>query len=305
MKVLVTGSSGYLGRHFCKELRRNNHTVVELNTSNCDLTQSGSLEAFSNEKYDMIFHFAVYIQAGDFPMLHPGDIWIVNQKMNTNLLAWWKESQPQAKFISIGTSCAYPVGTDLKEDDYLDGMPHSTLSAYAITKRALYVGLQSLNDQYGMNYMCFGTSALYGADYQNRGKQSHFIFDLIRKIVEAKRGGPAPVLWGDGHQTRELNYVGDFVKAMLILSQQEKNTMINIGSGVEHSIRHFADAICKIVDYDPSLIEYDTTKYVGALSKCLNNDRFKQTLPDFEFTSLDEGLKTTIDWYLEAHTLAR
>ena len=144
----------------------------------------------------------------------------------------------------------------------------------------------------------------YGSDYQNRGKQSHFIFDLIRKIVTAKQGGEAPVLWGDGHQTRELNYVGDFVRGMLELAQTQKNTMINIGTGVEHSIRHFADCICKIVDYDPSLIQYDTSKYVGATSKCLNNERFQSILPNFEFTSLEEGLKTTIDWYLEAHSVA-
>ena len=68
MKVLVTGSSGYLGRHFCKALRADNHEVTEINTSNCDLTQQGSLDAFSQEKYDMIFHCCgVYIQAGDFP----------------------------------------------------------------------------------------------------------------------------------------------------------------------------------------------------------------------------------------------
>lgn len=303
MKVLVTGSSGYLGRHFCKALRAHNHQVTEVNTSNCDLTEDGSLNQFNTEKYDMIFHFAVYIQAGDFPMRHPGDIWIINQKMNTHLLAWWKDCQPQAKLISIGTSCAYPVGTNLKEVDYLNGMPHSTLAAYAITKRALYVGLQSLHDQYGLNYLCFGTSALYGTDYKNRGKQSHFIFDLIRKIIDAERGGPAPVLWGDGYQTRELSYVGDFVKAMLLLAPTQKNIMINVGTGVEYSIRHFAEAICKIVGYDSNLIEYDTTKYVGATAKCLNNERFKEILPNFEFTPLEEGLKTTIDWYMDAHSL--
>src|SRR5437762_1568601 len=80
-------------------------------------------------------------------------------------------------------------------------------------------------------------STLYGPGYHTDGRQMHFIFDLIRKILQARGGGAQPVLWGDGHQRRELVYIDDFVKAAVDLAGTVENTLINIGAGEESSIR--------------------------------------------------------------------
>ena len=125
----------------------------------------------------------------------------------------------------------------------------------------------------------------------------HFIFDLIRKILRGKLHGEPVVLWGDGHQRRELVFVDDFVRILLQLAATVDNDLINIGAGEEFSIRDFAQTICKIVGYDFSKIQFDTSKYVGARSKCLSVTKLKKMVPDLRMTSLEDGLRRTVDWF--------
>lgn len=299
MKIFITGATGFLGKLLSKALLEKGHTVVGVGSKECDLTKEESLNGFNNEKFDQIFHLAAWVQAGDFNLFHQGDIWVQNQKMNTNILSWWKEKQPQAKFISIGTSCSYSPELILKEENYLLGIPHKSVYSYGMTKRMMYVGLQSMHDQYGMDYLCFVPSTLYGPGYHNKTKQLHFIFDLVRKIVGAKQGKGPAILWGDGYQKRELIFVDDFIETMLKLVESQKNELVNIGSGKEHTIREYAESICRSLDYDSNLIQYDTTKFVGPRSKYLNNEKLMEMIPDLGFTSLQEGINKTLQWYQE------
>lgn len=299
MIVLVTGATGFLGRYLCGDLESAGHTVVRLDSKNCDLTREDSLHAFGRERFDRVYHLAAWTQAGDFCLHHPGEQWIVNQKINTNVLAWWQRFQPQAKMICIGSSCAYAPDRDLVEENYLSGTPIESLYTYAMTKRMLYVGLLALRRQFGLRYLHLVPSTLYGPGYHTDGRQMHFIFDLIRKILRGRKHGEPVVLWGDGFQRRELVYVGDFVKAAAALSDRCDNETVNIGAGEEFTIRHFAKLICDRVGFDPGGIEYDTAKYVGAVSKCLNIDKFRSLVPDLEFTPLEEGLDRTIGWFAE------
>ena len=91
-------------------------------------------------------------------------------------------------------------------------------SHMAMTKRMLYAGLLALSKQYSMRYLYLIPSTLYGPGYHTDGRQMHFIFDLVRKILAAKAGGPPAVLWGDGHQRRELVYIDDFVDTAILLA---------------------------------------------------------------------------------------
>jgi GDP-L-fucose synthase len=127
----------------------------------------------------------------------------------------------------------------------------------------------------------------------------HFVFDLIRKIMQGKYLNSKVELWGDGYQTRELVYVNDFIDTMLKLIESENNTIINIGSGVGNSIRDFANSISKIIGFDSFKIEYDKTKYVGAKSKVLNINKLKKIMPNYKSINLQDGLKNTIFWFYE------
>ncbi|HAC64613.1 MAG TPA: GDP-fucose synthetase [Cyanothece sp. UBA12306] len=297
MKILITGATGFLGTNLCSQLETQGHELVRLNSKNCDLTQPDSLLNFNDRSYEQIYHLAAWTQAGDFCLYHPGEQWIINQKMNTNVLTWWQKYQPQAKFICMGTSCAYDPNLPLVEENYLTGMPISSLFTYAMTKRMLYAGLLALNKQYGLNYLCLVPSTLYGSGYHTDGRQMHFIFDLIRKIIRGKLYGEPVVLWGDGNQSRELVFVEDFAKIAIQLATNVDNDLINIGAGEEYTIRHFAQLICEEIGYDFNQIEFDTSRYVGAKSKCLVVKKLKESLPNFPLTPLELGLSKTIEWF--------
>lgn len=298
MRVFVTGGGGFLGRHLVAALRAAGHEVDAPSSRECDLLQPAGLAA-RRGRYDRIFHLAAWTQAGDFCLRHPGEQWVRNQLLNTQVLAWWAERQPQAKLISIGTSCAYDPGRPLREEHYLDGQPIESLHTYAMTKRMLYVGQSSLARQYGLRHLTVVPSTLYGPGYHADGRQLHFIFDLIRKILLGRRDGVPVVLWGDGHQRRELIHVGDFVRTLLLLADRVDDEIVNLGSGVEHTIREFAGLICAETRYDPAAIAYDTSRYVGARSKCLEIGKLRRLLPEFAPTPLAAGLPPVIAWVRE------
>ena len=305
MKIFVTGATGFLGTHLVKHLRCVGHEVTAVGSKECDLTRQGSLEVFNHTKWDQIYHLAAWTQAGDFCLKHPGQQWIKNQQINTNVLEWWHTSQPQAKMIAIGTSCCYEPGTPHVEERFLVGTPTESLYTYAMTKRMLLVGLQSLARQFGLSYLFVVPSTLYGPEYHLDGRQMHFIFDLLRKIVDGKYKGTPVELWGDGMQKRELIHVDSFVTTMTYLAQHVDNDIFNIGGGEEHPIRCFAEMLAEHVGYDASKIIYDTTKYVGATSKFLVVDKVRKAVPSFNPVPLDQGLREIVSWYLAAQKLAK
>jgi GDP-L-fucose synthase len=297
MDILITGATGFLGTALSAHLESLGHRVVRLGSRTGDLRRPGSLHQFNEARYDQIYHLAAWTQAGDFCLHHPGEQWLFNQQINTNVLSWWQQHQPQAKLIAMGTSCAYPCGGEHVEEDYLEGQPIDSLFTYAMTKRMLLVGLRALERQYGLRHLCLVPSTLYGPGYHTDGRQMHFIFDLIRKILRAQRGGGPPVLWGDGHQRRELVYVEDFVGTAARLAGTADNELINIGAGEEHSIREFARLICELTGYEFERIQFDPRKYVGAKSKCLSITKLRRLMPQRATTPLRQGLARTIEWF--------
>ncbi|MFA5392876.1 MAG: NAD-dependent epimerase/dehydratase family protein [Candidatus Ratteibacteria bacterium] len=299
MKIIVTGATGFLGTALCRKLETQGYQPVRLNSQNCDLTRPESLKQFDGQVYDQIYHLAAWTQAGDFCLRHPGEQWVINQQINTNVLAWWQKCQPQAKLICMGSSCAYDPDLPLEEGNYLLGMPIESLFTYALTKRMLYAGLLALHKQFGLKYLYLVPSTLYGPGYHVDGRQMHFIFDIIRKILRGKIYGEPVCLWGDGWQRRELVFVDDFVKIMLKLTGVCDNDIINIGAGEEFSIRHFAGLICAKAGYDFNAIQFDSTRYIGAESKCLVVKKMNVLLPDVMMTPLNTGLAKTSDWFWE------
>ena len=299
MRLLVTGATGFLGRHLVASLRQDDHDVIALGSRDADLTDPASLDRF-DDPVDAIWHLAAWTQAGDFCLRHPAEQWVINQRLNTTVLDWWHRVQPQAKFIAIGTSCSYAPGERLSEDRYLVGEPVPELYAYGMTKRMLLVGLRAMQAQYGHRWLYFVPSTLFGPGYHDPSKQRHFIFDVIDKILTAKRENGAVALWGDGHQQRELIFVGDFVRAARRLADTVDGEIVNIGSGEEQSIRWYADLVSALVGYDSSRIQYDTTKYVGVRSKQLVIDKLRTLLPGFQLTPLAAALEQTVLDYSRA-----
>ena len=104
--ALITGGSGFLGQALVRELRIRGANVVSLSSHDADLRHSDALAQWSEERFDRIYHLAAWTQAGDFAISHPGEQWLINQQINTTVLRFWAETQPQALLFSMGTSCA-------------------------------------------------------------------------------------------------------------------------------------------------------------------------------------------------------
>jgi GDP-L-fucose synthase len=206
------------------------------------------------------------------------------------MLSCWKQMYPNAKMITFGSSCGYDKNVIKTEDNYLKGEPEPGYEVYGTIKRSLLIGLKALKQEYGMDYSYLIPSVFYGPEYNLHDK--HFIFDLIRKIVNAKNGGNKVVLWGTGDQTRELIFIKDAVDIIIQAMTWDKE-IVNLSSGKEYSIKEYAQTICNLIGYDFNLIEWDITAFVGSLNKKLVNTH----LQDYNFTSLEEGLKQTIEYY--------
>ena len=165
-----------------------------------------------------------------------------------------------------------------------------------MTKRMLLVGLNSYAEQFGLAFSYYIPSTLYGEDFDLN--DSHFIFDLVKKIYRGKHYGEDVVLWGDGYQKRELIYVKDAVDIILNTLDLDRKLVLNLGVGHEFTIREYANTISTIIEYDPTKIIYDESKYVGVRSKKIETDKLVSSYSEVKFTSLNEGLIKTIEYYI-------
>jgi GDP-L-fucose synthase len=286
MKVLITGSTGFVGKHLVNRLLHEGVEVTELNSTDFD-----SMWNLEKNSYDFIIHLAVKTAAGGYCQKHPGEQWIINNSINVDMLAYWQQYQQRATMITFGSSCGYNDNIKKIEPNYLKDEPETGYEVYGMVKRNLLTGLSALKQEFKMDFRYLIPSVFYGPDYNLADK--HFIFDLIKKIVNAKNGGDKVVLWGDGNQTRELIFIDDAVDIILQSMSPSTPKIMNLSSGKSYKLKEYAKTICNIVDYDYNLIEWDKDAFVGSKNKKLINTHLK----GYKFTSLKKGLKKTIKYY--------
>lgn len=204
------------------------------------------------------------------------------------------------KTVVLGTICAYPKFTPepFREDDLWKGYPEETNAPYGIAKKALLAQCQAYRSQYGTNAIFLLPVNLYGPNDNFDPESSHVIPALIRKCIEAVNDGRDEiVLWGDGSPTREFLYVEDAAEAIVLATERyDKADPVNLGTGVETSIRDLAAKIAGLTGFAGRIV-WDSTRPNGQPRRCLDVSRAEREFGFRAKTPLDAGLKRTIEWY--------
>jgi len=302
-RFLVTGGAGFLGKFVVKNLRdRGAGTVIVPRRENYDLRRREDvLTLLTDTQPTIIIHLAANVGGIGANQAHPAEFFYDNLMMGVHLLheAWIANVK---KFVSVGTVCAYPKHTPVpfQEDSLWDGYPEETNAPYGLAKKMLLVQGQAYRQQYDFNAIYLLPTNLYGPGDNFDLGTSHVIPALIRKCLEAKADGKDHIVaWGTGAPTREFLYVDDAAVGILLSTEHYNGPEpVNLGSGMEISIKDLLTLIAKLVGFDGE-IRWDTDKPDGQPRRSLDTSRAKREFGFKAKTSFEEGLQRTIEWYLK------
>lgn len=296
MRALVTGGGGFLGSHLVARLEERGDDVFVARRRDYDLTRYEDAERlFADARPERVFHLAAEVGGIGANRANPGRYWYANLIMGAHMLELSRVHSIE-KLIVAGTVCAYPKFTPVpfSEDDLWNGYPEETNAPYGIAKKSILVGAQSYREQYGLDAIFLLPANLYGPRDNFDLESSHVIPALIRKMVESTG---EVVLWGDGSPTREFLYVDDCAEALLLAAERyDGPEPVNLGTGVETSIRDLAELIAELTGFEGEL-GWDTSMPNGQPRRQLDASRAEQQFGFRARTPLREGLMQTIAWY--------
>jgi GDP-L-fucose synthase len=303
-RILVTGGGGFLGSHLAERLGAAGcREVAAPRRADCDLTHENEVEKLFREfAPQVVIHAAAAVGGIGANRDNPGIFFYENAIMGILLIEACRRHSVE-KTVVLGTICAYPKFTPVpfREEALWDGYPEETNAPYGVAKKALLVQCQGYREQYGMNAIYLLPVNLYGPRDNFDLESGHVIPALIRKCVEARETGAAEiVLWGDGSPTREFLYVDDAAQAIVMAAERyDGGDPVNVGSGVEISIRDLAEKIAALTEFRGRIV-WDTSKPNGQPRRCLDVSRAEREFGFRAGTGLDAGLRRTIEWYVAA-----
>ncbi|MCA9674624.1 MAG: GDP-L-fucose synthase [Myxococcales bacterium] len=302
-RVLVTGGSGFLGFHVVESLQGRCAEILAPRSREYDLIDVGAVRRMYDDlRPDVVIHLAARVGGIGANRENPGVFFYANAQMGISVI---EEARRHAidKIVVAGTICAYPKFAPIpfREDDLWNGYPEETNAPYGLAKKMLLVQCQAYRQQYGLDAVMLFPVNLYGPRDNFDLESSHVIPALIRKCVEAKaRGDREIVLWGDGTPTREFLYVEDCARGLVLAAEQyDRAEPVNLGTGQEISIRDLATQIAALTGFDGEIV-WDQSKPNGQPRRCLDVSRARELFGFTAGTSLDQGLRRTVDWYLSS-----
>ncbi len=300
-KVCVTGGAGFLGSFVQETLKaRGASNIFIPHIEDYDLTDLGDVRRMLvDAQPDIIIHLAALAGGIGANRARPAEFFYKNLMMGVPLMheAW---KQGVRKFVAIGTICAYPKFSPIpfQEENLWDGYPEETNAPYGLAKKMLLVQAQAYREQYGFNAIYLLPVNLYGPRDNFDLETSHVIPALIRKMIEAQqRGDQQVVLWGDGSPTREFFYAGDAAQGIALAAERYNgNEPVNLGSGMEISIKDLADLVAHLTGFQGEVV-WDTSKPNGQPRRALDVSRAKEYFGFQASMPFEQGLRRTIDWY--------
>lgn len=304
-KVIVTGGAGFLGSFVVERLReRGCRNIFVPRSRDYNLVDMECVKRlYSDTDPDIVIHLAAVVGGIGANRVNPGKFFYDNLMMGVQMMEVARQREIE-KFVAIGTICAYPKYTPVpfKEEDLWNGYPEETNAPYGLAKKMLLVQSQAYRQQYGFNSIFLLPVNLYGPRDNFDLQTSHVIPAIIRRCIEAIRNeSDEMVLWGSGNPTREFLYVEDAAEGILLATEKyNKSDPVNLGAGFEISIKELAELIAGLTGFNGKII-WDTSKPDGQPRRCLNACKAEKEFGFTARTSLEEGLKRTIEWYIKTH----
>lgn len=300
-RVTVTGGAGFLGRFVTEKLKAFAGVEVFVPRSrDYNLIEKNDIERMLDDSQpDLVIHLAAVVGGIGHNQKNPGRFFYDNLMMGVQLI---EQSRLRGvkKFVATGTVCAYPKFTDVpfKEDDIWNGYPEETNAPYGLAKKMMLVQSQAYRDQYGFNSIFILPANLYGPGDNFDLETSHVIPALIRKCVEARRSSAGFIeVWGSGGASREFLYGEDCAKGIVkAAALYDERDPVNLGNGREVVIKDLVELIARLTEFDGE-IRWQSNKPDGQPRRQLDTRRALEKFGFQAQTSLEEGLRQTIDWY--------
>jgi GDP-L-fucose synthase len=301
-KIFVAGSNGMVGSAIVRELKKEGFlNLITTSSRELDLRNQNDVSAFfTKNKPEYVFLAAAKVGGIYANDNFPAEFLYDNLMIQNNVIHN-AHLHHVKKLLFLGSSCIYPkfAQQPIKEEYLLTGTLEPTNEAYAIAKIAGVEMCKFYKKQYGCNFISAMPTNLYGINDNFNLANSHVLPALLRKFIEAKNNNlPNVSIWGSGLPRREFLFVDDLAEASLFLMQNYNDSeTINVGSGIDISIKELATTIKKIVGYKGELV-FDDTKPDGTPKKLLDVSKINN-LGWKHSKNLEEGIRETLNWLIE------
>lgn len=304
-KIFVAGHRGLVGSAIMRRLESAGFAnVLTATREELDLRDQGAVdEWFVAHRPDYVFLVAGTVGGILANSTRPAEF-IYDNLMIHGTVVHASQSTGVTKLLYLGSSCIYPrhATQPISEEQLLTGPLEPTNEWYAVAKIAGIKLCQAYRRQYGADFISAMPTNLYGPNDNFDLASSHVLPALIRKFHDAKTtGNPRVEIWGTGSPMREFLHVDDLADACVFLMENYSDDMhINVGTGVDLSIRELAQKIRDVV-YPEAMLDFDTSKPDGTPRKVLDVRRLRDLgwSPTYD---LDRGIRSTYEWFLQQHT---
>lgn len=304
MKILLLGANGFVGRSMCQELKINNVSFESSSlTHGHDLRElTAARDLMSKVNPDVIINCAAHVGSLNYVTEQAATIMLDNSRIILNVYEALAALAKPVVVINPIANCAYPAKADtFREDVWWDGHVHRSVLAYGSTRRLLWSVGESFAMQFGIRSIYLLVPNMYGPFDSTDPNKAHALNALISKFVKAENRAEQVIeIWGTGVAIREWLFAQDFCRVVItILKDINKVGLaepVNIAQNFGLSVRELVQLI-NFYFGNKFSISWNSSMPDGAPKKVMDDVRFKKVFPEFKFTSLQQGIIETIEYY--------
>lgn len=303
MKVLILGSTGFIGKNLLKRLKKEDCEIYTAERSTgVDIRNYKQIcDKIRHVRPDVIYNLASHGGSVHYVRTKAAEVYHDNVQMALNLYKAVSEINLNIKIIQPFSNCSYPGTSNIQhEKEWLDGDVHPSVFSFGNSKRSIFYLSKCFKQQYGLNSVNILFPNTYGPGDSDDPNHTHALNGMVIRMLKAKENGDKKfVVWGTGSPIREWAYIDDFVEVLYqCMDIESLEYPINMGQEKGYSIADSAMLIKKACGYDGEIV-FDTSYKDGDPIKVMSNKVFSKTFKDFEFFDHYEGILNTVKYYME------